>query len=320
VVLAGSATRPMAVVRLDLAGTVEVLRPSREVQIAGAAISTPDAVAFPAGAGEVAHAFVYPPRHPDFRGPDDEAPPLIVIIHGGPTSRTVAVFDPFVQYWTTRGFTVADVNYRGSSGYGTAYRRRLNGQWGVVDVQDCASVVRWLASEGRIDGRRAVIRGGSAGGFTTLAALAFTDVFAAGASLFGVADLELLARDTHKFESRYLDGLVGPWPEAAAVYERRSPIHHVTEITCPLILFQGLEDAVVPPAQSQLMYDALRTRGVPVAYLPFAGEQHGFRQAATIVAVAEAELTFYGRVFGFTPDGGAASLPIANEEKLSPRS
>jgi dipeptidyl aminopeptidase/acylaminoacyl peptidase len=320
VVLAGSATRPMSVVRLDLAGTVEVLRPSREVQIAAPAISTPDAVEFPAGAGEVAHAFVYPPRHPDFRGPDSETPPLIVIIHGGPTSRTVAVFDPLVQFWTTRGFTVADVNYRGSSGYGTAYRRRLNGQWGVFDVQDCASVVRWLASQGRIDGGRAVIRGGSAGGFTALAALAFTDVFAAGASLYGVADLELLARDTHKFESHYMDGLVGPWPEAAAVYERRSPIHHVTEIACPLILFQGLEDAVVPPAQSQLMYDALRTRGVPVAYMAFAGEQHGFRQAATIIAVAEAELAFYGRVFGFTPDGGAASLPIANAEKLSPRS
>ena len=230
------------------------------------------------------------------------------------------MFDPFVQFWTTRGFAVADVDYRGSTGYGTAYRRRLNGEWGVVDVEDCAHVVRWLAARGRADGGRAVIRGGSAGGFTTLAALAFTDVFGAGASLYGVADLELLARDTHKFESRYLDGLVGPWPEAAAVYERRSPIHHVDEISCPLILFQGLEDAVVPPAQSQLMYDALRARGVPVAYLAFPGEQHGFRQAATIIAVAEAELAFYGRVFGFTPDGGASSLPIANEAKLSPRS
>jgi dipeptidyl aminopeptidase/acylaminoacyl peptidase len=320
VALAASETQPLAIVRLDATGGISVLRPSRDVRLEPEAISTPDAVEFPTGAGEVAHAFVYPPRNPAFVGPDDERPPVVVMIHGGPTANTAAVFNPLVQYWTTRGFAVADVDYRGSTGYGTAYRRRLNGEWGVVDVEDCGNAVRWLAAEGRADGSRAVIRGGSAGGFTTLAALAFTDVFAAGASLFGVADLELLARDTHKFESRYLDGLVGPWPEAAAVYERRSPIHHVDEISCPLILFQGLEDAIVPPAQSQLMYEALRARGVPVAYLTFPGEQHGFRQAATIIAVAEAELAFYGRVFGFEPDGGASSLPIANEESLSPRS
>jgi dipeptidyl aminopeptidase/acylaminoacyl peptidase len=320
ITLAASATQPLAVVRLDLAGGVDVVRRSREVSLEPAAISTPTAVEFPTGVREVAHAFVYAPRNPGFAGPEDERPPLVVVIHGGPTGSTAAVFDPFVQYWTTRGFAVADVNYRGSTGYGTAYRRRLNGEWGVVDVEDCAHVVRWLAGQGWVDGRRAVIRGGSAGGFTVLAALAFTDVFAAGASLYGVADLELLARDTHKFESRYLDGLVGPWPDAAEVYARRSPIHHVQEITCPLILFQGLEDTVVPPAQSQLMYDALRSRGVPAAYLPFPGEQHGFRRASTIIAVAEAELAFYGRVFGITPDGAAASLAIANEEKLSPRS
>jgi dipeptidyl aminopeptidase/acylaminoacyl peptidase len=244
---------------------------------------------------------------------------LIVIIHGGPTAGTAAVFNPLVQYWTTRGFAVADVDYRGSTGYGTVYRRRLNGEWGVTDVEDCASVVRWLADQGRVDGTRAVIRGGSAGGFTTLAALAFTDTFAAGASLYGVADLELLARDTHKFESRYLDSLVGPWPQEAAEYQRRSPIHHVDGITCPLILFQGLEDAIVPPAQSELMFQALRERGVPVAYLAFEGEQHGFRQAATIVAVAEAELAFYLRVFGFTADEAGADLAIANDDRLSPR-
>jgi dipeptidyl aminopeptidase/acylaminoacyl peptidase len=320
VALAASATLPPAIVRLDASGEISVLRHSQEVRMENAAISTPDAVEFPTADGEVAHAFIYPPRNPTFVGPDDERPPVVVMIHGGPTGNTAAVFNPLVQYWTTRGFMVADVDYRGSTGYGTAYRRRLNGQWGVVDVEDCGHVVRWLAGEGRADGNRAVIRGGSAGGFTTLAALAFTDVFSAGASLFGVADLELLARDTHKFESRYLDGLVGPWPEAAAVYKRRSPIHHVDGISRPLILFQGLEDAVVPPAQSQLMYDALRARGVPVAYLTFPGEQHGFRQAATIIAVAEAELAFYGRVFGFVPDGGGTSLSIANEENLSPRS
>jgi dipeptidyl aminopeptidase/acylaminoacyl peptidase len=188
----------------------------------------------------------------------------------------------------------------------------------VADVEDCAHVVRWLDEQTLVDGRRAVIRGGSAGGFTTLAALAFTDTFAAGASHFGISDLSLLARDTHKFESRYLDRLIGPWPAASREYDRRSPIHHVEGISSPLILFQGLEDMVVPAAQSQLMYEALSGRGVPVAYLPFAGEQHGFRQATTIVAVATAELQFYGRVFGFTPDGveNAPALFIANEAAL----
>jgi dipeptidyl aminopeptidase/acylaminoacyl peptidase len=320
IALAASATQPPAVVHLDLASGVQVLRHSREVRVDPAAISKPEAVEFPTGADEIGHALFYPPRNPGFRGPDRDRPPVVVVIHGGPTGNTAAVFDPFVQFWTTRGFAVADVDYRGSSGYGRAYRRRLNGEWGVVDVEDCANVVRGLASQGRVDGTRAVIRGGSAGGFTALAALAFTDVFAAGASLYGVADLELLARHTHKFESRYLDGLVGPWPEAAAVYQARSPIHHVAQIVCPLILFQGLEDVIVPPTQSQLMYDALRERGVPVAYLAFEGEQHGFRQAATVIAVAEAELAFYGRVLGLSPDGGAENLPIANEAKLSPRS
>jgi dipeptidyl aminopeptidase/acylaminoacyl peptidase len=320
VALAASPTMATAVVSLDLAGGMEIWRRSREVRIDAAAISRPEPVDFPTGAGEVAHALFYPPANPEFRGPDDERPPLIVIIHGGPTSNTVPVFDPLVQFWTTRGFAVADVNYRGSTGYGTAYRRRLNGAWGIADVEDCAQVVSWLADHERIDASRAIIRGGSAGGFTTLAALAFTGAFATGASLFGVADLELLARHTHKFESHYLDGLIGPWPEAADEYRRRSPIHHVDEISRPLILFQGLDDVIVPPAQAQLMYDALRARGVPVAYLAFEGEQHGFRQAATIIAVAKAELAFYGRVFRFAPDDTATSLPIANEARLNLRS
>ncbi len=320
IAIAASPTVPPCVVRLDLDGNaVTVIRRSREVPIDEAAISTPEAVEFPTADGQIAHALFYAPRHPDFAGPEGERPPLIVMIHGGPTSSTSPVFNLAVQYWTSRGFAVADVDYRGSTGYGTAYRRLLNGAWGVADVADCAHVVGWLTEQGRVDGRRAAIRGGSAGGFTTLAALAFTDIFSAGASHFGVADLELLARDTHKFEARYLDGMVGPWPEAAEEYRRRSPIHHVEEISCPLILFQGLQDAVVPPAQSELMYQALRDRGIPVAYLPFEGEQHGFRQAATIMAVAAAELAFYGRVFGFTPHGGDSSLVIANAEKLSPR-
>ncbi len=326
--IAASPTLPPAVVRLDLAAgpgsatglTARVIRRSRDVPVEAAHVSRPEAVEFPTGDGQTAHALFYRPAHATLTGPPGERPPVIVIIHGGPTSSASAVLNLSVQYWTNRGFAVADVDYRGSSGYGRAYRQLLAGQWGIADVQDCAAVVRWLDGRGLVDGRRAVIRGGSAGGFTTLAALAFTDVFSAGASLYGVADLELLARDTHKFESRYLDGLVGPWPGDAATYQRRSPIHHVGQITSPLILFQGLDDPVVPPSQSELMYHALRDRGVPVAYLAFAGEQHGFRQAATVITVMTAELEFYGRVFGFTParpDGERVHLEIANEEKLA---
>jgi dipeptidyl aminopeptidase/acylaminoacyl peptidase len=317
--IAASPTSAPAVVRLDPAGgQFDVLRRSQDPRLDEAFISVPEAIEFPTGEAETAYALFYDPRNPGFAGPDADRPPLVVILHGGPTGQAASVLSLAVQFWTSRGFAVADVDYRGSSGYGRAYRRRLDGSWGLVDVEDCAAVVDHLAKLGRIDGKRAVIRGGSAGGFTTLAALAFTDVFAAGASHFGVADLELLARDTHKFEARYLDGIVGPWPATAEEYQRRSPIHHVDQITSPLILFQGLEDAVVPPAQSQLMYDALRRRGVPVAYLAFEGEQHGFRQAATIIAVAAAELAFYGRVFGFEPDGADRSLTIANEDALSP--
>jgi dipeptidyl aminopeptidase/acylaminoacyl peptidase len=320
--IAASPVLPPAVVRLDLAtGAVEIIRRSREVPVDEAYLSRPEAIDFPTGDGQTAHALFYPPAHPALYGPPGQRPPVVVVIHGGPTSSASAVLNLSVQYWTSRGFAVADVDYRGSSGYGRSYRQLLAGRWGIADVEDCAAVVRWLDERGLVDGQRAVIRGGSAGGFTTLAALAFTSVFSAGASHYGVADLELLARDTHKFESRYLDGLVGPWPEATSEYQRRSPIHHVDQITSPLILFQGLDDKVVPPAQSELMYRALRDQGVPVAYLAFAGEQHGFRKADTLITVMTAELEFYGRVFGFTPslpEGEQVKLTIANEAKLTP--
>ncbi len=316
VCVAGSPTRPPAVVRVDLdSGAVEVLRASRELPVDAAHLSRPERVRYPTGDGEEAWALVYPPTNPDHEAPAGSAPPLVVMSHGGPTSAASSVLDLGVQYWTSRGFAVADVDYRGSTGYGRPYRRRLDGAWGLLDVEDCAGVVRWLASQGRADPSMAVIRGGSAGGFTTLAALAFTDTFAAGASLYGVGDLELLARDTHKFESRYLDGLIGPWPDASETYQARSPIHHLDGFTCPIILFQGLEDRVVPPAQSEAIDQALRARGIPVAYLPFEGEQHGFRKAETIVAVAEAELAFYGRVLGFTP-AGAVDVEIHNADAL----
>jgi dipeptidyl aminopeptidase/acylaminoacyl peptidase len=232
--------------------------------------------------------------------------------HGGPTAATSPAFSLRVQYWTTRGFAALDVNYGGSSGYGRAYRERLNGNWGIVDVEDCVNGARYLVSQGLVDGERLAVTGGSAGGYTTLAALAFHDTFKAGASHYGVADLEALARDTHKFESRYLDGLIGPYPERIDLYTERSPIHHVEGLNCPVIFFQGLEDEIVPPNQAQTMVDALRAKGVPVAYLPFEGEQHGFRRAENIKRALEAELYFYGRIFGFTPADDIEPVEIAN--------
>jgi dipeptidyl aminopeptidase/acylaminoacyl peptidase len=216
-----------------------------------------------------------------------------------------------IQYWTTRGFCVADVNYRGSTGYGRPYRDALRGQWGIRDVEDCVAVARHLASRGEADPGALAIRGGSAGGFTTLAALTFHDTFTAGASHYGIADLAVLAADTHKFEARYLDGLIGPWPADADVYRARSPLHHTEGLSCPVAIFQGLEDAVVPPAQAELLVAALAEKGLPYAYVTFAGEQHGFRQAANIVRALEGELWFYGRVFGFEPAEAIEPLPGA---------
>ncbi|MCK4858483.1 MAG: S9 family peptidase, partial [candidate division Zixibacteria bacterium] len=210
-----------------------------------------------------------------------------------------AVFSMRIQYWTSRGIAVLDVNYGGSTGYGRAFRQRLNGQWGIVDVDDCINAARYLVDRGEVDDNRLAIAGGSAGGYTTLCALAFRDVFSAGASYFGVADLESLARDTHKFESRYLDNLIGPYPEQRDLYVERSPIHHVDLLSCPLILFQGLEDKVVPPDQAEKMFEAVRAKGLPVSYLPFEGEQHGFRKAENIKRALDAEQYFYSKIYGF---------------------
>ena len=229
----------------------------------------------------------------------NEKPPLLVKSHGGPTSAAYALLTFNIQYWTSRGIGVLDVNYGGSSGYGTEYRRRLNGTWGVVDVDDCVNGARFLADQGKVDGNRLMIDGGSAGGYTTLCALTFRDVFKAGASYYGVSDLEALELDTHKFESKYSDGLVGPYPGRRDLYIERSPIHFADQLSCPVIFFQGLEDKVVPPNQAEMMVDALRKKGVPVAYVPFAGEQHGFRKAENIKRSLDGELYFYSRVFGF---------------------
>ncbi|MHB1533635.1 MAG: S9 family peptidase [Acidimicrobiales bacterium] len=316
VAVVASPTTAPAVVRIDLdEPAATVLRASRPDRLDPALVSLPEPVTFASG-DESAHAWYYPPTNPDFAGPDNESPPLLVMSHGGPTGAASPVLDLGLQYWTSRGFAVADVDYRGSSGYGRRYRDLLRGQWGRLDVEDCTAVVAWLASRGCADDTRAVIRGASAGGFTTLAALAFTDAFAAGSSRYGVADLELLARETHKFESRYLDGLVGPWPADAERYRQRSPIHHLERLTCPVILFQGSDDAVVPPAQAEAIFAALCERGVPVAYLRFEGEGHGFRSSETIRAVAEAELAFFGRVLGFVPADAPALPPIEHGDRL----
>jgi dipeptidyl aminopeptidase/acylaminoacyl peptidase len=314
VLIAGSATQPDAVVRVDLAsGAVDTLRLGSTLAIDARSVSVAEAMEFPTAGGARAHMFYFPPRNKDFDAPAGERPPLVVISHGGPTSAARATLDLQIQYWTSRGFAVADVNYRGSSGYGRAYREALNGHWGVADVEDVISALRFLSAHGKADQHRAVIRGGSAGGYTTLAALTFhPEVFKAGASYYGVSDLEALEIDTHKFESRYSHSLIAPYPAAKDVYYQRSPIHAIERLACPLILFQGLEDKIVPPNQSEMMADAVRAKGLPVAYLAFDGEQHGFRKAETIIRCLEAELYFYGAIFGFTPADHIEPVPIDN--------
>jgi dipeptidyl aminopeptidase/acylaminoacyl peptidase len=304
VLLAGAPDRPQAVVLLDLgAGTAELLATSASFSLEPTFVSQPEALAFPTSDGDTAHAFFYPPCNPGFCPLPGERPPLIVTAHGGPTGATAPVLSLAVQFWTTRGFAVLDVNYRGSTGYGRRYRDRLAGQWGVYDVDDCVAGARALAAAGRVDGQRLAIRGGSAGGYTVLAALAFRDAFHAGASHYGVSDLEALARDTHKFESRYTDWLVAPYPAGKELYVARSPVNFPDRLSCPVIFFQGLEDKVVPPSQAESMVAALRKKGLAAPYHAFPGEQHGFRRADTIRQVYEAELAFYGEIFGFSPAG-----------------
>ncbi len=303
VLTAAGPTADTAVARLDLAGRIEVLREPAPTPLAPPWVSRPEPIAFPSADGTLAHALFYRPRNPETDGPAQERPPLLVRCHGGPTAAATPSLDPVVQFWTTRGFAFADVNYGGSTGYGRRYRQRLDGRWGVVDVDDCVAAARHLAAAGEIDPARMAVRGSSAGGFTVLAALAFRSVFRAGSVYYGVSDLETLVRDTHKFESHYLDRLVGPYPAAADTYRARSPLHHAERITAPVIFFQGLEDRVVPSDQTERMVSALRRRGVPVEYHAFPGEQHGFRQAETIRRCLEAELAFYRRAFGISPAG-----------------
>ena len=310
---AGSATTPSSIVRLDLKDrALEVLRRSSDISIDPGFFSIPEPIEFPTEGEKTAHAFFYAPRNPDYTAPAGEPPPLLVRSHGGPTAATSTSLRWDIQYWTSRGFAVLDVNYGGSSDYGREYRQRLNGAWGIVDVDDCVNGARHLVEKGRVDGKRLAIRGGSAGGYTTLCALTFRGVFRAGASYYGIGDLEALVRDTHKFEARYLDRLVGPYPERQDLYRERSPIHFTDRLSCPVIFFQGLDDPVVPPNQAEMMVAELRAKGLPVAFLAFAGEQHGFRRAETIRRCLEAELYFYSRVFGFELADPVEPLTIEN--------
>ena len=297
---AGAPAQSYAIIELDLrTRQSKILRRANNIQIDAGYISEPQAIEFPTEEGKTAYGFFYPPGNRDFVAPENERPPLLVKSHGGPTAATAAAFSPSIQYWTSRGIGVLDVNYGGSTGYGRRYRERLNDKWGIVDVDDSVNGALHLVAQGRADNERLMIDGGSAGGYTTLCALTFREVFHAGASHFGVSDAEALAKETHKFESRYLDRLIGPYPERRDLYFERSPINFTDRLSCPVIFFQGLEDKVVPPNQAEVMVEALRKKGLPVAYVAFAGEQHGFRKAENIRRSLDGELYFYSQVFGF---------------------
>jgi dipeptidyl aminopeptidase/acylaminoacyl peptidase len=313
VMRAGSPSEPLSLVRLDLkTRKFEVLRRANNIQVGAGFLSEPDTVEFPTEDELTAYGFFYPPTNANYRAPDNERPPLLVLSHGGPTSASTTSKSLIIQYWTSRGIAVLDVNYGGSTGYGRAYRDKLKGKWGIVDVDDCVNGAQYLVARGAADPDRLMISGGSAGGYTTLCALTFRDAFKAGASHYGVSDAEALAKDTHKFESRYLDGLFGPYAEAREIYYERSPINFTDRLSCSVIFFQGLEDKVVPPSQAEVMVAALQGKGIPVAYIAFAGEQHGFRQAQNIKRALDGEFYFYSRVFGFEPAGEIEPVEIQN--------
>ena len=309
----GSPTDVAAIVKFDLStGQFETLRRSNDLEIYPQYFSVPRAIEFPTEGGLTAHGFFYPPQNPDYRAPENAKPPLIVKSHGGPTAAASTALSLSVQYWTSRGFAVLDVNYGGSTGYGRQYRERLNKKWGIVDVDDCVNGARHLAERGEVDSERLIITGGSAGGYTTLCALTFRNAFKAGASHFGISNTEAMARDTHKYESQYLTGLLGPYPDRKDIYFDRSPINFPERLSCPVIFFQGLEDKVVPPNQAEKMVEAIRGKGIPVSYVAFPGEQHGFRQAKNIKRALDGELYFYSRVFGFALADPVEPVEIEN--------
>jgi dipeptidyl aminopeptidase/acylaminoacyl peptidase len=313
VFLGGSPTEFNSVIRLDLSTQkLKVLRRSSKATVDTDYLSMPQTVDFPTEQGLTAHAFFYLPKNCNYAAPPNERPPLLVMSHGGPTGATSSILNLMIQYWTSRGIAVVDVNYGGSTGYGREYRHRLQGQWGIVDLNDCVNSVRYLVARGEVDPNRLAIRGGSAGGYTTLCALTFRDIFKAGASYFGLSDLEIFVKDTHKFESHYLDWLIGSYTEHRDLYRERSPINSIERLSCPVIFFQGLDDKIVPPNQAEMMFKALREKGLPVAYISFEGEQHGFRCAQNIKRALDSELYFYSKIFGFDLADPVESVPIEN--------
>jgi len=311
--IGGSPTEATAVIKLDLNTSREqILRRTGELEIDPGYLSLPEAIAFPTTNGLTAHAWYYPPQNKDYLAPPGELPPLVVKSHGGPTAAATVDLNLRIQYWTSRGFGYLDVNYGGSIGYGRQYRQRLDGKWGIVDVDDCINAAKYLVKDNLVDGDRLVITGSSAGGYTTLAALTFRDTFKAGASYYGVSDLEIMTKDTHKFESRYLDRLVGKYPEERATYQERSPIYYTDQLDCPVIFFQGLKDQVVPPNQAEMMFQAIKQKGLPVAYIAFPQEAHGFRLAENIKKSLDSEFYFYSRVFNFEPADLIEEIEIIN--------
>jgi len=311
--IGGSSKQTTSVVKINVRSKkMEVLRKATELQWDDEYLSTPEPVNFSTSGGALAHGMFYRPASADFTGPGNELPPLLVKVHGGPTSSAAGGLRLDIQYYTSRGFAVLDVNYRGSSGYGREYRQSLYGHWGEMDVDDVCAGAMHLADTGRVDRKRMAITGQSAGGYTVLATLTFRNVFSAGSSHFGVSDCEMLAQQTHKFESRYLESLIAPYPRGRDVFHARSPIYHVDKLDRPVIFFQGLEDRIVPPNQAKTMFEALRSKGIPTAYVAFEGEQHGFRRSQNIVRVMEAELYFFGKMFGFTPPDKIEPVPIEN--------
>ena len=313
VFVGGTPNEPSAVIKLNLhTKEQQILKSTGELNIDPGYLSLPEAIAFPTNNNLTAYAWYYPPQNKDYTAPAGELPPLIVKSHGGPTAAAAVSLNLRLQYWTSRGFGYLDVNYGGSIGYGREYRQRLEKNWGIVDVDDCVNAAKYLVHQGKVDGDRLIITGSSAGGYTTLAALTFRDVFKAGASYYGVSDLEILATDTHKFESRYLDRLIGKYPDEKALYEQRSPIYFTDNLACPVIFFQGLEDKVVPPNQAEMMFNAIKQKGLPVASVVFPNEGHGFRQAESIKQALDSEFYFYSRIFGFKPADAIEPLEIVN--------
>jgi len=296
----GSPTQPLGVIKINIAtGETKIIKSSSDLDIDKGYLSQPLQIEFPTSNGKTAFAWYYPPQNKDFSATEGELPPLLVKSHGGPTAATTALYNLRIQYWTSRGFALVDVNYGGSTGYGREYRQRLNQNWGIVDVEDCINVAKYLVKQGKVDENKLAISGGSAGGYTTLAALTLYDTFKAGASYYGVSDLEALAQDTHKFESRYLDNLIGKYPEEIAIYQNRSPINHIDKLSCPVAFFQGLEDKIVPPNQAEMMVKALDNKGIKTIYVTFPDEQHGFRKSENIKRALDGEFQFYALIFNY---------------------